>query len=387
MSAHPFKHAGLQKTVLAEAHDAISASKFHKRLTTRSPVKGRLNPALMFSMLICMLLAITVIAIGRGAFPMHAAEVLSILFAQIGIDTGIRYLPQQEAVLLSIRLPRVLLGIVAGAALAMSGAALQGLFRNPLADPALIGVSGGASLAVASVIVLGATTFRGLSQALGVYTLPLAGFGGGMAATFLIYVLARNDGRTSLVTMLLAGISVNSIAFASIGLFSSIANDEQLRNITFWSFGSLSSANARMLLVIVPPLLLAAAVLMRVAPGLNALMLGEQEAAHLGYDTQKLKHTVIVSSALCAGVVVSMCGMIGFVALVAPHMVRMICGPDNRVVVPGSALTGAILLLIADIIARTSVVPAELPIGILTALIGAPFFMALLFKQRREWTV
>lgn len=361
-----------------------SVAQFSGQRIILSAVKGRLNPAFIFVLLICMLLTTAVIAVGRGAFPMDATAVLSILLSQIGIDSGSPFSDQQEAVLLSIRLPRVLVGICAGAALAVAGAALQGLFRNPLADPTLIGVSGGAAFAVASMIVLGATALKGFAQMAGIYTLPLAGFVGGMVATFLVYVLARHKGRTSLVTMLLAGISVNAIAFAAIGLFSYIASDEQLRNITFWSFGSLSGANVKMFTVIAPPLLIAGLVLMRVAPGLNALMLGEQEAAHLGYDTQRLKRTIIVMSALCAGVVVSMCGMIGFVALVAPHMVRMLCGPDNRVVIPASALMGAILLVIADVIARTMVAPAEMPIGILTALIGAPFFMALLFKQRNQ---
>ncbi len=364
--------------------------KFMWRRFALFTANGHLKVSLTFLLLILGLLVTAVVALGCGAFPMRVIDVFSILLSQIGMD-GIHsaepYSVQQEAVLLSIRLPRIGVGVAAGAALAMSGAALQGLFRNPLADPSLIGVSGGAALAVSCVIVLGATTLKGVSHALGIYTLPLAGFAGGMVATFFVYVLARHEGRTSLVTMLLAGISVNAIALAAIGLFSFVANDEQLRNITFWSFGSLGGANMQMLIVMLPPLLVAAVVLWRVAPGLNALMLGEQEAAHLGYDTQRLKRIIIVVSALCAGIVVSMCGMIGFVALVAPHMVRMVCGPDNRVVIPAAALTGAILLLISDVIARTLVAPTEMPIGILTALIGAPFFMMLLFKQRREWLI
>ena len=348
-------------------------------------VAGRVQHRVAIAVLAALLFFVALFAVAVGAFPISVSQVIAILFAQIGVDNGTLFEPQQAAVLLSIRLPRVLLGLVAGGALAIAGAALQGLFRNPLADPSLIGVSGGAAVAVASVIVLGATSLKGLSQSLGSFTLPMAGFIGGMAATFLVHALARHEGRTSLITMLLGGIAVNAVAFAMIGLFSLIANDEQLRNITFWSFGSLGGATWQMLAALVLPLLVAYVVLARIAPGLNALAMGEREAAHIGYDVQRLKTGIIVLAALCTGCVVATCGLIGFVALVAPHIARMLCGPDNRTVVPISALLGATLMVSADVIARIVIAPAELPIGVVTALLGAPFFLFLLIKQRRHW--
>ncbi len=351
----------------------------------KSQVPGRINPAFTLFALSVTLVGVIILAVGKGAFPLHPAEVVTILLGHVGITLDVPVSSQQEAVLMTIRLPRVLLGLLAGASLAVSGASLQALFRNPLADPGLIGVSGGAALAVASLIVLGATTFQGLTQLLGVYTLPVGGFAGGMLTTFIIYAMARQEGRTSLIGMLLMGIAVNALAFAGIGLFSFFANDEQLRNITFWSFGSLGSANWRIVSAIGAPLIVVFVLLSRLGPGLNALLLGESEATHLGYNVQTLKRTIIVLTALCTGFIVATCGIIGFVALIAPHIIRIVCGPDNRVVIPGAALLGAILMILADLIARIAVTPAELPIGIVTALVGAPFFMVLLFKQRRTF--
>jgi iron complex transport system permease protein len=219
---------------------------------------------------------------------------------------------------------------------------------------------------------------------LGALTLPVFGFVGGLIATLLIYLLAQYEGRTSLMTMLLAGIAVNALAAATIGAFSVIATDDQLRNLTFWTFGSLGGATWKSLAAIALPMVLAMALLWRRAPGLNALMFGEAEAAHLGFDVQRLKRTVIIAAALLAGFAVSVSGVIGFVALVAPHVLRLLVGPDLRLTIPGSALLGGLLLVGADMMARTVIVPAELPIGILTAFLGAPFFVALLLKQREQ---
>lgn len=354
-----------------------------RRFSWAGLVPGRANPATVLLGLALALVAVMIYAIGTGAYPMSASQVIAIGLSHIGIDLGIPVTAQQEGVLMAIRLPRVLLGLLVGAGLGIAGAALQGLFRNPLADPQLIGVSAGAAFAVASVIVLGSTVLLGLTRLLGAFTLPVSGFFGGMVTTFLIYALARHEGRTSLITMLLAGIAVNAIAFAGIGFYSFLATDDQLRNLTYWSFGSLGGANWATLAAIAMPLVLSFAALLRVAPGLNALLLGDAEAAHLGYDTQRLKRAIIVLGALCTGFCVAVSGLIGFVALVAPHMVRLVCGPDLRVVLPGSALLGALLLILADVVARTLVAPAELPIGIITAFMGGPFFIVLLLKQRR----
>ncbi len=354
-----------------------------KRLFWHSDVPGRINTRLLFIGLVLALLLGTILAVGRGAFPIAAADVLTILAKLIGLDFGAKIDDTQYAVLTEIRLPRVLLGLLLGASLGVSGAAMQGLFRNPLADPGLIGVSSGAALAVVSVIVLGATVLKGISSFLGVLTLPVFGFMGGLATTLIIYALAQHEGRTSLITMILAGVAVSAIAFAGIGLLTLIATDEQLRSFTFWTFGTLGGAQWKMLTVISVPMLLCLFILIRTAPSLNALMFGDMEAAHLGWNTQALKRTIIICVAALTGFAVAVAGIIGFVALVAPHLIRLCVGPDNRIVLPASALLGALLLTVADTLARTVIAPAELPIGMLTALIGAPFFLVLLLQQRR----
>jgi iron complex transport system permease protein len=329
------------------------------------------------------LIVTVLLAVTHGAYAISTRDVFAILGSKLGAEWG-PFLPQQDTVLMSIRLPRVGLGILAGAGLAVAGAALQGLFRNPLADPGLIGVSSGAALAVASVIVLGATRLRGFTALLGGAALPIAGFCGGMLTTLLIYQCARVDGRTSLGTMLLAGIAINAMAMAGIGVYSMIATDEQLRSLTFWTFGSLGGGQWRTLGIVAPPVLAGILAVNRLAPALNALLLGEREAQHLGFTVQGVKWQIIIVTALLTGTLVAVCGVIGFVALVAPHMVRMVCGPDHRLLIPAAALTGAILVLTCDLLGRTLVAPAELSIGIVTAAIGSPFFLALLVRQRRQ---
>lgn len=281
-------------------------------------------------------------------------------------------------VLLSIRLPRIVLGLAAGGGLAAAGAVLQAVFRNPLADPMLIGVSSGAALAVAAAIVAGGAVVATP------FALPLAGFGGGLAATWLLYRIATVDGATSLATMLLAGIAINALAFAGIGGLSTIATNAELRSIAFWNFGSLGGAGWDRVAIVAIAVVASVVALTRLAPGLNALALGEFEARHLGFETQRLKRAVIAWSALVAGFVVAVCGVIGFVALVAPHVARLLFGPDHRAVVPASATIGAALLVVADVVGRTVAAPAELPIGIVTALVGAPFFLWLLTRRRNR---
>lgn len=349
----------------------------------QSTVPGRINSRVLFIGLSLALALGVVLAVGRGAYAIGANDVLLILAKFIGLDFGFTIDTTQYAVLTEIRLPRVMLGLLLGAALAVSGAAMQGLFRNPLADPGLIGVSSGAAFAVVSVIVLGATVFKGFTAILGGFTLPLFGFVGGLITTTIIYSLSQYEGRTSLITMLLAGVAVSAMAFAGIGLFTLIATDEQLRSFTFWTFGTLGGAQWQMLGIIAVPMILAMLVLIKTAPGLNALMFGDTEATHLGWNTQAIKRTIIVCVAALTGFSVAVAGVIGFVALVAPHLIRLCAGPDNRIVLPASGLLGALLLTFADTLARTAIAPAELPIGILTALIGAPFFLALLLQQRR----
>ena len=290
-------------------------------------------------------------------------------------------LAQAELILGQIRLPRTLLGLLVGSVLALCGVAMQGLFRNPLADPGLIGVSSGAALG-ASIAIVGGAALGGLPEAFAPYLLSLFAFIGGLGVTALVYRLGRRDGETNVATMLLAGIALTALAGAAIGLFTYLADDATLRTLTFWNLGSLNGASYQRLW---PLLLVAVGValwLPRRAHALNALLLGESEARHLGIEVEKLKRELVFCTALGVGAAVAAAGLIGFIGLVVPHLVRLLAGPDHRVLLPASLLAGASLLLFADLIARLALAPAELPIGIVTAFIGAPFFLFLLVRGR-----
>ena len=335
------------------------------------------TPALV--VLACAVLAAALLEIASGPVRISPGQTLAILGSRLGLALPWTFEPSQAAVLFQLRLPRALLAMEVGAALAVSGAVLQGLFRNPLVDPGLIGVSSGASLGAALCIV-GGTTTLGLWQRA---TIPVAAFLMALLATALVYRLARDGERTRIGSMLLAGIAVNAVAGAAIGLLSQISTDAQMRNLVFWSFGSLGGATWPALAAVTPFIGLAVAALLRLAPALNALLLGEAEAGHLGVAVERTRRTAILGAALAVGAAVAVSGLIGFVGLVVPHMLRLALGPDHRIVLPGSALLGALLLLLADLLARTVASPAELPIGIVTALIGAPFFLWLLRRERR----
>ncbi|MEM7029029.1 MAG: iron ABC transporter permease [Chloroflexota bacterium] len=322
--------------------------------------------------------------VGIGAVQIAPNQVAAILGEQIGITLPVQFEVRQSAVLMAVRLPRVLLGVLIGSALAISGAAIQGLFRNPLAAPGLIGISSGAALAAVSVIVLGATLLEGLTDLMGRYTLPAAAFVGGALTTLIVYRLASVEGRTSVATMLLAGVAINALAGAGIGLLTFLATDEQLRSITFWSLGSLGGATWRSISIVAPFIVIPILVIPYLARSLNALLLGEAEARHLGIDTERVKRMVVLWVALAVGAAVSVTGIIGFIGLIVPHLLRLLTGPDHRAVLPGSAMLGASLLLGADLVARTIVVPAELPIGVVTGFIGAPFFLWLLLRNRNQ---
>lgn len=332
-----------------------------------------------------VLLAVALFAaMGAGAVAISPREILAILASHIGVSLPWAFAPHQEAVLWDIRLPRVALGALAGATLAVTGAALQGLFRNPLADPALIGVSSGAALAAVAVIVLGTTVLQGLNEALGLYTLPLAAFGGALLTTFLVYRLASAGGRTAVTTLLLAGIAINAMVGACTGLLTYLADDQQLRSLTFWSMGSLGGASWPQVAAVAPFMIAALVMLSLHARALNALLLGEAEMHHLGFDAERVKRRCVVWVALAVGAAVAVSGIIGFVGLVVPHLLRLALGPDHRYLLPGSLLLGAALLVAADLAARVIAAPAELPIGMLTAALGGPFFLWLLWRSRRK---
>lgn len=290
--------------------------------------------------------------------------------------------PQIDTILFDIRLPRILMAIFVGAVLATTGAVMQGLFRNPLADPSLIGVSGGASVGASIVIVAAGGAM--LSPLAGLSMVALGAFIGGAITTLVVYRLATSSLGTSVTTMLLAGIAIGAIAGAFNSLLSYFSDNQMLRQISIWQMGNLGGANWQKVGIMASVSLVIFSLLPSQARSLNALLLGESEARHLGIDVQRIKRQLIFLTALGVGVSVALAGLIGFVGLIVPHMVRLLIGPDHRALLPASALAGASLLLIADSIARVVVLPAELPTGILTALLGAPFFVALLLKQRGQ---
>lgn len=284
-------------------------------------------------------------------------------------------------VIFEIRLPRILLAMAVGMVLASSGAVMQGLFRNPLADPSLIGVSSGASVGASVVIVLAASVVQYTSPA-GLTLIAVGAFVGGFIATLVVYRLATTSTGTHVATMLLAGIAISALAGALNSLLSYFADNDMLRQISLWQMGNLSAANWYKVTLIGGVALLLGVFFPRDSRALNAMLLGESEARYLGVDVERVKTRLILLTALGVGTAVAVAGLVAFVGLVIPHLVRLLIGPDHRALIPCAALAGALLMLIADNLARTLVAPAELPTGVLTALLGAPFFVTLLVRQR-----
>ena len=319
------------------------------------------------------------VSLAVGAMPIAPGTVLRLLLG-LGDD------PMARLTVIELRLPRTILTLAIGAGLGLAGAALQALFRNRLADPGLIGVSSGAALGAVGAIVLGDLVVAG-TWAADRRLVPLAAFTTGMATTAIVWLLsARRDG-TPVGTVLLTGIAINAFASAGVGLLISAADDRQLRDFTFWSLGSLAAAGWQAVPMVGACMAAGAALLLRLGRPLDAMLLGEREAGHLGVRTGAVKLQVIAGAALLMGAAVAVAGVIGFVGLVAPHIVRLAAGsPANRIVLPGAALLGGALLTLADCAARVVVAPAELPVGILTALAGAPVFLGLLLTRRRHAT-
>lgn len=338
----------------------------------RSLVLPLLSVALLGGILLALLIGPTMIAPG---------DVWDSLAAALGLKAAV--VDETTArVVLDLRLPRALMAVMVGAVLAGGGAMMQGLFRNPLADPGLIGVSGGAALAAASFIVFGAS-FVAQSGAAHYFAMPFVSFCGGLATVAIIRRLSVLEGRTDVATMLLAGTAINAVVFAGIGLLTVISDDAQLRSITFWSLGSLSGGGWTSLAVVTPVALAAIAAGFAGARVLDGMMLGEAEAYCLGFKVETAKRLLVFFVAAGVGASVSFTGLIGFVGIIAPHMARVLLGPMHRRLVIGSALMGGLLLVLADLFCRTLMAPAELPIGVVTSLLGAPVFLALLLGRRR----
>lgn len=276
----------------------------------------------------------------------------------------------------TIRLPRVLLALVIGGSLALAGCVMQGLFRNPLADPGLLGISSGAACAVALWVVLPVT----LPALLMLYAPMLAAFLGALAATLVIFLLSQQR-DSSLSRLLLVGIAINALCGAAVGVLSWVSNDAQLRQLSLWGMGSLGSAQWSTLLAVTSLIIPTVLIIWRLAGALNLLQLGDEEAHYLGVDVRVVQRILLLCSALLVASAVAVSGVIGFIGLVVPHLMRMWLGSDHRAVIPGSVLAGAFLLLIADTLARTAVAPAEMPVGLLTSILGAPWFLWLIFRR------
>ncbi|MDX3374226.1 iron ABC transporter permease [Streptomyces sp. ME02-6991-2A] len=322
------------------------------------------------------LLAGCLLSAAIGAYSIPIGDVLSSLQHRIGLG-GQPLDRVGESVLWNVRLPRVVLALLVGASLGCAGALMQGVFGNPLAEPGVIGISAGAAVGAVASIALGLTFF-------GNWTITVFAFIAGLATVLLVYTLSRSGGRTEVVTLILTGIAVNAFAGALIGLFIFFADNAQITQITFWQLGSLSQATWPKVLAVLPCALAGLLIAPFYARKLDLLALGERPARHLGVDVERLRITLVLVVALLTAAAVAVAGIISFVGLLVPHLLRMANGPGHRFLVPGSALGGALVLVAGDLAARTVAAPAELPLGVLTALFGSPFFFWLLRRTRRK---
>jgi iron complex transport system permease protein len=290
----------------------------------------------------------------------------------------------EEQLFLQIRLPRVILCALVGASLSVSGALMQALFRNPIVEPGLVGTSSGAAFGAAFVFVMGHSLHGAWVDALGPFMLPLFAFAGGLAATWTVYRLSNVFGKVNVNTLLLAGIAVNALAAGGTGFFSYIARDPQARSIIFWNLGTLSGADWNNVGIVSVSTVSGILLCLRYTKALNALMLGETEAGYLGVRTDRLKVRIILLNTMLVAVATSIVGVIGFVGLIVPHILRLLRSSDNRFLIIGSALLGAILLNLADMLSRVIVAPSEFPIGVITAFAGAPVFLFLLIRGNKR---
>lgn len=323
-------------------------------------------------------------SLSLGAVKIPLKDVMVIMGKKIGLFNTTDVSIQYEGVMNIVRIPRVLLGLLVGAALGISGTAIQGIFRNPLAEPGLIGISAGASLMAVIIIVLEISLLTSLSNHLGYYLLAFGAFAGAGIAALIVYQISRTDGKSNVATMLLAGIAINALAGALTGLITFVADDQQLRNITFWMLGSLGGATWETITAVLPFIVIPLLLLPGMGKALNAFALGENQAAQLGLKVNTIKKNVVILSTMAVGAAVAVSGIIGFVGLLVPHTIRLLIGVDNKHVLPASALFGALMLTLADMLCRTIIAPIELPIGVITALLGTPLFLYILIKDKKK---
>ncbi|WP_305095037.1 iron ABC transporter permease [Prescottella sp. R16] len=347
-------------------------------MSTVATSRPRIRAGSVLTGLIVLLVALALVSACLGQVPTGPAEVLGSILHRIGLDIGpMPAHPAGEVTLWQVRFPRVVLAIFVGAALGCAGALLQGVFANPLAEPGVIGVSAGAAVGASAVIVLGGAFAAGPIVA-------TAAFVTGLITTGLVYLLARSEGRTEVVTLVLTGVAINAFAGGLIAYFTFVASPAARDQIVFWQMGSLNGATWNAVAIVVPMAIAGITAAIVLAPKLDLLALGESAARHLGVDVEKLRIIVIVIVAVLVSSSVAFTGIILFVGLVVPHLMRGLVGPGHRLLLPASALGGAIVLLAADLGARTLVTNADLPLGMLTSLVGGPFFFWMLRKTRSK---
>ncbi len=336
--------------------------------------EGR-RAALVVPLLSIALVVACILAVGRGAFAISPQEIAGSILHRLGIDRG--PVPDQigESVLWDIRMPRVALSLLVGSSLGCAGAVMQGTFANPLAEPGIVGVSSGAALGAVASIVLGFTL-------LDTWSVAVAAFVGGLVTVMGVYAASRSNGRTEVVTLILTGVAVNAMTGAVIGLFTFFSDDAELRSITFWQLGSMSQATWSKVLAVLPLAVIGIAVALSRSRQLDLLALGERSARHLGVDVEWLRLTSMIVVAVLTASAVAVSGIILFVGLVIPHLVRMTIGPSHRLLLPASVLGGALIVVVADLLCRTLAAPREIPLGVLTALAGSPVFFLLLRRTR-----
>lgn len=348
-------------------------------VVTPTPTRHRgLRFATVVIALVIGLLVTGVASITSGQYDLSPTALLDVLLRGLGIDTaGTPAAATDDGVIYNLRLPRLVLGLLVGAALAVSGVLMQAIFGNPLADAGVVGVSSGAALGAAASITFGLATF-------GMWTTPAFAFLGGLAAVFSVYLLSRSGGRTEVVTLLLTGIAINAIAGAGMAFLTFLGTTSTREQIVFWQLGSLNGALWSNIQLVAPLVAIGIVVALIVGPSLDLFALGERTARHLGVPVELLRMVVIVTVALLVCAAVAFAGIIGFAGLVVPHLMRMLIGPAHLPLVIASALGGALLIAAADLVARTAVPLADLPIGMITSLVGGPFFLWLLVRTRRR---
>ena len=337
---------------------------------------ARSRKVITFAVLSVVVVTMLVLNTGMGAVAIPPATVLSLLADRVGLEVGTEAVGIQESVLWSIRFPRIVLGLLAAGALAAAGVGLQAVFCNPLAESQVVGASWGAAVGAAAALAAGAKSAATFAPAAAASVAALL-------ATLLAYRIARRGPRVEVVTLILAGVAVNAIAASLVGLLVNVAERGQMRSFSFWSLGTLSGATWQTVSVTLVFVFPGVVLLGLRSRQLNVLLLGDEEAHQSGVDVRRLRIEVVTAAAVLTGASVSAAGVIGFVGLLAPHTVRMVIGPDNRMLLPGAMLAGVVLLLAADLASRTLVAPSEIPLGVLTSLVGGPFFLWLLHRTRR----